>query len=648
MADNNYANNELQANNGLAYLGVRPTTPPNFYKIPRAPTTTDVQGYQIGDMWLDTSPLTADPPAALTTANIWQLLGKNGPIATPALWVNFIGSTTNGVLTTEGDFGGPIAPDGAGVAFFSGGTTNFAFDGTVTANTQTLTTALLGILVADGTGVILGFIPTAYHVLLGDTAGSLGEVATVGTAGQVLTSNGVGMGPSWESVAGAGAMMHFIVSNGTSPVDPDGSGNVTLTDGANVTITGALNAATFAVSGTTDHAVQVGNATGSLTSVSVGTTGTVLIGNTAADPSFSASPVVTSITINNAPIVGTDGANKTYVDLIAAGFSFKEAAKAASTANLNATYANGASGVGATLTNNGTLAAFTIDGQSPSVSDRILIKNQTNTFENGIYSVTTVGSGAIAWVLTRTTDYDAAAEIDEGNLVPVIDGTENESTLWLQTEVVNTVGTDAIIFVSFLSQGIVSITGDSGGALSGSNIIFTGAATGLAFAGAGTTQTLGGTLIVANGGTGATSFTDHGVILGSGTGPLSVTAVGTTGQVLTGVTGADPTWQAAMGANLTITSKTDANTPYTVLSADQYISCNVNGGALTINLPNSTDDGRMIRIKDAGGDAATNNISLTTPGGTVTIDGDTTYAMNTAYQSVIVVWNNTTSKYEIL
>lgn len=53
---------------------------------------------------------------------------------------------------------------------------------------------------------------------------------------------------------------------------------------------------------------------------------------------------------------------------------------------------------------------------------------------------------------------------------------------------------------------------------------------------------------VAGGGTGAASLTDHGVLLGSGTGAVSVTAAGTSGQVLTsGGSGADPDWAAAAG-----------------------------------------------------------------------------------------------------
>ena len=49
-------------------------------------------------------------------------------------------------------------------------------------------------------------------------------------------------------------------------------------------------------------------------------------------------------------------------------------------------------------------------------------------------------------------------------------------------------------------------------------------------------------LDVANGGTGATTHTAHGVLLGNGTGAIAATAAGTTGQVLVGVTGGNPTF----------------------------------------------------------------------------------------------------------
>jgi hypothetical protein len=113
----------------------------------------------------------------------------------------------------------------------------------------------------------------------------------------------------------------------------------------------------------------------------------------------------------------------------------------ATTGNLVAIYNNGSSGVGATLTNNSTLAAFTVDGLSPTLNARILVKNQTplsNT--NGIYTLTTIGDGSTPWVLTRAIDYDTPSEIQKGDFVQVTNGTVNANTKWIQTANIISVG----------------------------------------------------------------------------------------------------------------------------------------------------------------------------------------------------------------
>ena len=61
-------------------------------------------------------------------------------------------------------------------------------------------------------------------------------------------------------------------------------------------------------------------------------------------------------------------------------------------------------GVGATLTNAGTQVALTVDSVLMTVGKRVLIYNQTNAFENGVYDVTVVGDGSTNWVLTRSAD----------------------------------------------------------------------------------------------------------------------------------------------------------------------------------------------------------------------------------------------------
>ena len=71
-------------------------------------------------------------------------------------------------------------------------------------------------------------------------------------------------------------------------------------------------------------------------------------------------------------------------------------------------------GVGATLTNAAANAAISIDGVSLNTSDRVLVYEQTNAEENGVYTVTTVGDGSTRWVLTRATDMDEYVPNDTG------------------------------------------------------------------------------------------------------------------------------------------------------------------------------------------------------------------------------------------
>jgi hypothetical protein len=126
----------------------------------------------------------------------------------------------------------------------------------------------------------------------------------------------------------------------------------------------------------------------------------------------------------------------------------ENACYAATTTNLTAIYNNGTNGVGATLTKTGPLAAFSVDSLAPSLNARILVKDQNNAFQNGIYTLTTIGNGSVPWVLTRSTDYNVAAKIHNGDLIPVINGAINANTNWLQTSIVTVIGTNPIIFVS--------------------------------------------------------------------------------------------------------------------------------------------------------------------------------------------------------
>jgi hypothetical protein len=83
-----------------------------------------------------------------------------------------------------------------------------------------------------------------------------------------------------------------------------------------------------------------------------------------------------------------------------------------------------------------------------------LVKNEAAGANNGVYTVTQVGSGALPYILTRATDYDTSGtgtnEIDIGDLLLVLSGTVNANTSWVQqTPLPITVGTTSIVFIQF-------------------------------------------------------------------------------------------------------------------------------------------------------------------------------------------------------
>ena len=154
---------------------------------------------------------------------------------------------------------------------------------------------------------------------------------------------------------------------------------------------------------------------------------------------------------------------KTYVDNVAAaGIHYHTAVRVESPSNLNATYDNGTAGVGATLTNAGTLAAISIDGVALSLNDRVLIDTQTNAAHNGIYTVTTVGDGSTAWVLTRATDADSYGASDpdalgEGDAFFVKEGDTGAGELnVMNTNGTITFGTTNITFAVFADVAVYS------------------------------------------------------------------------------------------------------------------------------------------------------------------------------------------------
>lgn len=261
------------------------------------------------------------------------------------------------------------------------------------------------------------------------------------------------------------------------------------------------------------------------TAISLGGTSTTLAG-------------LTTVTLTQDPTLALEAATKQYVDtLYTSGIHYHEAVKYEvpnTTGNLNATYNNGSSGVGATLTNAGTQTAFTPDGVVAQVGDRILIYNQTNAYENGVYTVTTVGSGSTNWVLTRATDantYNPTSPngLGKGDAFFVTSGnTGAGETYECNTVGTITFGTTAITFVQISSAQVYqagtgltltnttfSLTSPVATNLGGTGLTTFTAANNAIYSTSASALTAG-TLPITAGGTGATTDSGARTALGLG------------------------------------------------------------------------------------------------------------------------------------
>lgn len=148
------------------------------------------------------------------------------------------------------------------------------------------------------------------------------------------------------------------------------------------------------------------------------------------------------------PTLANELVNKSYVDGVLAGLSWKSPVRAASTANVAI----------ATALENGD----TLDGVTLATNDRVLLKDQTAGEEDGIYIVQATGAAV------RATDMDSAAETLSAAMF-ISEGTVNGGKGYVQTAVSVTLGTTPLVFVQF-SSTVSSIIGGDMITVSGSTI----------------------------------------------------------------------------------------------------------------------------------------------------------------------------------
>jgi hypothetical protein len=405
--------------------------------------------------------------------------------------------------------------------------------------------------VLTGTGLEGGPITSTGTISIANTAvtaGSYGSSSqvpsfTVNAQGQLTAAANIAISPTdIGAVTSVSGTANEIASTGgqtpvislptsmtlTGKTISGGSYNMTAASVASDQVTTNTAAQTLTnktISGSTNTLSNIANSSLTNSSLTVGTTN-IALGATAATLGG-----LTSVAVTQDPTSNFELATKQYVDgLVSSGITYHTPVKyevPSTTGNLNATYNNGAAGVGATLTNAGTLAAFTPDGVVASVNDRILIYSQTNQVQNGIYTVTTVGNGSTPWVLTRATDADSYGIKDtdalgNGDAFFVTSGATGAG----ETYVVNTpgvivFGTTPITFVQVSASTVY--TGTAPIVVSGSNISLS-------------------TVPVNLGGTNITSYTAGDLLYATGSTTLTKLPLGTSGQVLKS-TGTAPAWQ---------------------------------------------------------------------------------------------------------
>lgn len=267
--------NRLGGRRGLSYRGTQASSPPNIVFESTDPTTYDVYNFSLGDLWLN---IVGQKP--------WMLVNITATATSAGLLATWFHIHRN-IYSITGDTGGPVHPDDINhnINLLSG-EAGLSFDGTPATSTITLDISGGGTFITSLTGDSGGAVPPSVT----------NTIDLLGTATEVTTTGNPGMHTLTWDLAGE-VSTSYVTDAGTAI---PAAGVLEIRGGNNISTLGSTNVVAVSVDGTTQHSLQVGNATGSLTSLGVATDGQLPIGSTGVDPVLSTLTAGSGIGITNA------------------------------------------------------------------------------------------------------------------------------------------------------------------------------------------------------------------------------------------------------------------------------------------------------------------------------------------------------------